>query len=117
MSVLNKSLPLKKFFSIGEVSKICNIKPYVLRYWEKEFDDLRPLKRRGNRRFYQRSEVLLIFKIQKLLHEQGFTIHGARQFLANSTKISQLDQNEITKMIVADLSDLKLILSQEKSGA
>lgn len=74
-------IPVKRYFSIGEVSELCGVKPYVLRYWEQEFAQLRPMKRRGNRRYYQHHEVLLIRRIRELLYDQGFTISGARNQL------------------------------------
>jgi DNA-binding transcriptional MerR regulator len=75
-------IPAKRYFTIGEVGELCGVKPYVLRYWEQEFTQLRPVKRRGNRRYYQHHEVLLIRRIRDLLYEQGFTISGARNRLA-----------------------------------
>ncbi|MEP6607225.1 MAG: MerR family transcriptional regulator [Burkholderiaceae bacterium] len=75
------SIPAKRYFTIGEVSELCGVKPHVLRYWEQEFTQLRPVKRRGNRRYYQHHEVLLIRRIRELLYEQGFTISGARNRL------------------------------------
>lgn len=74
-------IPAKRYFTIGEVSELCGVKPHVLRYWEQEFTQLRPVKRRGNRRYYQHHEVLLIRRIRELLYEQGFTISGARNRL------------------------------------
>jgi len=74
-------IPAKRYFTIGEVSELCGVKPYVLRYWEQEFAQLRPMKRRGNRRYYQHHEVLLVRRIRGLLYEQGFTISGARNQL------------------------------------
>ena len=74
-------IPAKRYFTIGEVSELCGVKPHVLRYWEQEFIQLKPVKRRGNRRYYQHHEVLLIRKIRELLYEQGFTISGARNRL------------------------------------
>ena len=74
-------IPAKRYFTIGEVSELCGVKPHVLRYWEPEFTQLKPVKRRGNRRYYQHHEVLLIRKIRELLYEQGFTISGARNRL------------------------------------
>ena len=71
-------IPAKRYFTIGEVSELCGVKPHVLRYWEQEFTQLKPVKRRGNRRYYQHHEVLLIRRIRELLYEQGFTISGAR---------------------------------------
>src|SRR4051812_20975699 len=77
-------IPAKRYFTIGEVSELCGVKPYVLRYWEQEFTQLKPMKRRGNRRYYQHHEVLLIRRIRELLYEQGFTISGARNRLTES---------------------------------
>ena len=76
-------IPAKRYFTIGEVSELCGVKPYVLRYWEQEFTQLKPMKRRGNRRYYQHHEVLLIRRIRELLYEQGFTISGARNRLTD----------------------------------
>src|ERR671910_2065735 len=78
------AIPAKRYFTIGEVSDLCGVKPYVLRYWEQEFTQLKPVKRRGNRRYYQHHEVLLIRRIRELLYEEGFTISGARNRLDNS---------------------------------
>jgi DNA-binding transcriptional MerR regulator len=75
-------IPAKRYFTIGEVSELCEVKPHVLRYWEQEFSQLKPVKRRGNRRYYQRQDVMLIRQIRALLYEQGFTIGGARQQMA-----------------------------------
>jgi len=77
------AIPAKRYFTIGEVSELCGVKPYVLRYWEQEFTQLKPMKRRGNRRYYQHHEVLLIRRIRDLLYEQGFTINGARNRLSD----------------------------------
>jgi DNA-binding transcriptional MerR regulator len=77
------AIPAKRYFTIGEVSDLCGVKPYVLRYWEQEFTQLKPMKRRGNRRYYQHHEVLLIRRIRELLYDQGFTISGARNRLAD----------------------------------
>jgi DNA-binding transcriptional MerR regulator len=74
-------IPAKRYFTIGEVSELCGVKPHVLRYWEQEFTQLKPVKRRGNRRYYQHHEVLLIRRIRELLYDQGFTISGARNRL------------------------------------
>src|SRR5258705_4262435 len=78
------AIPAKRYFTIGEVSDLCGVKPYVLRYWEQEFTQLKPVKRRGNRRYYQHHEVLLIRRIRELLYEEGFTISGARNRLDNA---------------------------------
>lgn len=78
------AIPAKRYFTIGEVSELCCVKPYVLRYWEQEFTQLKPMKRRGNRRYYQHHEVLLVRRIRELLYDQGFTISGARNRLADA---------------------------------
>ena len=82
------AIPAKRYFTIGEVSDLCGVKPYVLRYWEQEFTQLKPMKRRGNRRYYQHHEVLLIRRIRDLLYEQGFTISGARNRLSDHAALS-----------------------------
>jgi DNA-binding transcriptional MerR regulator len=79
-------IPAKRYFTIGEVSELCGVKPHVLRYWEQEFTQLRPMKRRGNRRYYQHHEVLLVRRIRELLYEQGFTISGARNRLGEAAQ-------------------------------
>jgi DNA-binding transcriptional MerR regulator len=84
-------IPAKRYFTIGEVSELCLVKPYVLRYWEQEFVQLKPMKRRGNRRYYQHHEVLLIRRIRELLYEQGFTISGARNQLAEMGVVVHID--------------------------
>lgn len=86
------AIPAKRYFTIGEVSDLCAVKPYVLRYWEQEFTQLRPMKRRGNRRYYQHHEVLLIRRIRELLYEQGFTISGARNQLLDRGPASSATQ-------------------------
>lgn len=83
------AIPSKRYFTIGEVSELCGLKPHVLRYWEQEFPSLQPVKRRGNRRYYQRHDVLLIRKIRTLLYEEGYTIGGARQQLAGAEGAKQ----------------------------
>lgn len=83
------AIPAKRYFTIGEVSELCGVKPYVLRYWEQEFTQLKPMKRRGNRRYYQHHEVLLIRRIRDLLYEQGFTISGARNRLTENNASRQ----------------------------
>ncbi len=85
-------IPAKRYFTIGEVSELCGVKPHVLRYWEQEFTQLKPVKRRGNRRYYQHHEVLLIRRIRDLLYEQGFTISGARNRLDDA-----LTQDPVTQ--------------------
>ena len=79
-------IPRKRYFAIGEVSELCDVKPHVLRYWEQEFPQLKPAKRRGNRRYYQQDDVLMVRRIRSLLYEQGFTIGGARQRLRETPK-------------------------------
>src|SRR4051794_36787804 len=81
------AIPAKRYFTIGEVSELCGVKPYVLRYWEQEFTQLKPMKRRGNRRYYQHHEVLLIRRIRELLYDQGFTISGARNRLVEGLHV------------------------------
>ncbi|MFZ2389295.1 MAG: MerR family transcriptional regulator [Polaromonas sp.] len=83
------SIPVKRYFTIGEVSDLCGVKPHVLRYWEQEFSQLRPMKRRGNRRYYQHHEVLMIRRIRDLLYDQGFTISGARNKLQEHVQIER----------------------------
>tara|TARA_B100000575_G_scaffold129737_1_gene103410 strand:+ start:940 stop:1293 length:354 start_codon:yes stop_codon:yes gene_type:complete len=96
------AIPPKRYFTIGEVGELCAVKPHVLRYWEAEFPQLKPVKRRGNRRYYQRQDVILIRQIKSLLYEQGYTIGGARQKMANSPEdvsISRLSSGEIKSLI------------------
>jgi DNA-binding transcriptional MerR regulator len=87
-------IPAKRYFTIGEVSELCGVKPHVLRYWEQEFTQLKPVKRRGNRRYYQHHEVLLIRRIRELLYEEGFTISGARNRLDNSRVVETEEKSE-----------------------
>ena len=96
-------IPAKRYFTIGEVSELCGVKPHVLRYWEQEFTQLKPVKRRGNRRYYQHHEVLLIRKIRELLYEQGFTISGAR---------NRLDGAEGTTQTTSEAPSLPLASAQ-----
>lgn len=91
-------IPAKRYFTIGEVSELCGVKPHVLRYWEQEFTQLKPVKRRGNRRYYQHHEVLLIRRIRELLYEQGFTISGAR---------NRLDEHHNVKNEVVEASSVQ----------
>ena len=90
-------IPGKRYFTIGEVSDLCGVKPHVLRYWEQEFPQLKPVKRRGNRQYYQRQDVLIIRKIRSLLYEQGFTIGGARNRLTGDD--AQVDLNQSQQLI------------------
>jgi DNA-binding transcriptional MerR regulator len=110
-------IPSKRYFTIGEVGELCTVKPHVLRYWEQEFPQLKPVKRRGNRRYYQREDVLLIRQIKSLLYEQGFTIGGARQRMsgpqeqpaANVTTTAAVEGNDIRSMIAEIESVLKML--------
>ncbi len=86
-------IPAKRYFTIGEVSLLCGVKPHVLRYWEQEFPQLKPLKRRGNRRYYQRHDVIMIRQIRSLLYEQGFTIGGARQKMSGTEAKSDVSHS------------------------
>ncbi|HCL86080.1 MerR family transcriptional regulator [Pulveribacter sp.] len=90
MSTALPSIPAKRYFTIGEVAQLCGVKPHVLRYWEQEFSQLRPMKRRGNRRYYQHHEVLMIRRIRELLYEQGFTISGARNRLTELAQAARM---------------------------
>ena len=109
------SIPAKRYFTIGEVAELCGVKPHVLRYWEQEFTQLRPMKRRGNRRYYQHHEVLMIRRIRDLLYDQGFTISGARnrlQELAHSAKgetaAEASAEPEMPSMLVDTARDLSI---------
>ncbi|MEN8168154.1 MAG: MerR family transcriptional regulator [Pseudomonadota bacterium] len=105
------AIPGKRYFTIGEVSDLCQVKPHVLRYWEQEFPQLKPVKRRGNRRYYQRHDVLMIRQIRSLLYEQGFTIGGARQQLSGDTaKEDQQQSQQIVKQLRSELEDVLQIL-------
>jgi len=100
-------IPSKRYFTIGEVSELCGVKPHVLRYWEQEFTQLKPVKRRGNRRYYQRHDVILIRQIRSLLYDQGFTIGGARQQLTGETAKEDTSQsNQLVKQIRNELEDI-----------
>ena len=105
MTVDNKPLPAipaKRYFTIGEVSELCGVKAYVLRYWEQEFTQLKPMKRRGNRRYYQHHEVLLIRRIRELLYDQGFTISGARNRLAEQVPVVRIGRNNGDEVLPPD---------------
>jgi DNA-binding transcriptional MerR regulator len=93
-TVVLPPIPAKRYFTIGEVSELCGVKPHVLRYWEQEFTQLKPVKRRGNRRYYQHHEVLLIRRIRELLYEQGFTISGARNRL-DTRVVNDQDKDDL----------------------
>ncbi len=104
-------IPGKRYFTIGEVSELCEVKPHVLRYWEQEFPQLKPVKRRGNRRYYQRQDVLMIRQIRALLYEQGFTIGGARQQLDSDTAKTDTQQSQlIIKQLRNELEEVLEIL-------
>ncbi len=109
------AIPDKLYFTISEVSYLCALKAYVLRYWEQEFPQLRPVKRRGNRRFYQHQDILLVRQIRKLLYEDGFTIEGARAQLSNTPEgISQsVKMNATVKKIIAELETVLQNLQAE----
>jgi len=102
-------IPAKRYFTIGEVSELCGVKPHVLRYWEQEFTQLKPVKRRGNRRYYQHHEVLLIRRIRELLYEDGFTISGARNRLDSSLGNEERDNNGRGARAAAGVKDLAAI--------
>jgi DNA-binding transcriptional MerR regulator len=105
-------IPAKRYFTIGEVSELCSVKPHVLRYWEQEFPQLKPVKRRGNRRYYQRQDVLLIRQIRSLLYEQGYTIGGARQRMTDDPTNTP-DQGQYTHLIhqmIVELEDVLKVL-------
>ena len=105
------TIPGKRYFTIGEVSDLCAVKPHVLRYWEQEFSQLKPLKRRGNRRYYQRQDVILIRQIRGLLYEQGFTIGGARQRLTSDDARDDSNQSQqIIKQLRMELDEVLDIL-------
>ena len=104
-------IPSKRYFTIGEVSDLCGVKPHVLRYWEQEFPQLKPVKRRGNRRYYQRQDVLVIRQIRSLLYEQGFTIGGARNRLQGDEARDDLTQaQQIVRQIRVELEEVLRIL-------
>jgi len=111
------SIPAKRYFTIGEVSDLCGVKPHVLRYWEQEFTQLKPLKRRGNRRYYQHHEVLLIRRIRELLYEHGFTINGARNRLEEPQPAKTVVPVSVPASVISGInmglirSELKGILS------
>jgi DNA-binding transcriptional MerR regulator len=104
-------IPGKRYFTIGEVSELCAVKPHVLRYWEQEFPQLKPVKRRGNRRYYQRQDVLVIRQIRSLLYEEGFTIGGARQKLTGDEAKTDVSQSQqIIRQVRIELEDLLKVL-------
>ena len=107
------AIPGKRYFTIGEVSDLCGVKPHVLRYWEQEFPQLAPLKRRGNRRYYQRQDVMIIRQIRSLLYEHGFTIGGARQRLSGEkAKLDISQSRQIIHQLRMELEDVLIILKR-----
>ncbi|PPC81710.1 MAG: MerR family transcriptional regulator [Methylotenera sp.] len=112
-------IPAKRYFTIGEVSELCGVKPHVLRYWEQEFTQLKPVKRRGNRRYYQHHEVLLIRRIRELLYEQGFTISGARNRLDDlefNAKTGQVEKaTNVKATITASIEPESVTLATSES--
>ena len=106
-------IPAKRYFAIGEVSELCAVKPHVLRYWEREFAQLDPVKRRGNRRYYQPHDVMMVRRIRSLLYDQGFTIDGARQRLAGKQGVQEQTQSRlVVRQLIAELEDLRRILKR-----
>ena len=106
-------IPGKRYFTIGEVSELCGVKPHVLRYWEQEFPQLKPVKRRGNRRYYQRHDVLMIRQIRSLLYEHGFTIGGARQKLDGGEAKEDVNHSrQIIRQTISELEDLLEVLKR-----
>ena len=107
------AIPGKRYFTIGEVSTLCGVKPHVLRYWEQEFPQLKPVKRRGNRRYYQRQDVLMIRQIRALLYEQGFTIGGARQKMSGEDAKEDVTQSQqIVHQVRLELEDVLQLLKR-----
>ena len=104
-------IPGKRYFTIGEVSELCDVKPHVLRYWEQEFPQLKPVKRRGNRRYYQRQDVMTIRQIRSLLYEHGFTIGGARQRLTEEGTIVDESADRFRALVRDMISELEELLS------
>jgi len=110
MEISLPPIPAKRYFTIGEVSELCGVKPHVLRYWEQEFTQLRPMKRRGNRRYYQHHEVLMIRRIRDLLYDQGFTISGARN------KLQEIVQHEREKRRAGEVMLNGVEVLEEEKG-
>ena len=104
-------IPGKRYFKIGEVSELCDVKPHVLRYWEQEFAQIKPVRRTGNRRYYQRQDVIVVRQIRSLLYDQGFTINGARQRLAgDEAKRDQTRFRLLVKQMIAEMEGLLQLL-------
>jgi len=107
-------IPAKRYFTIGEVSDLCAVKPHVLRYWEQEFPQLKPVKRRGNRRYYQRQDVITIRQIRALLYDQGFTINGARQRMTGDVIEENSGQyKHIVQQMISELEQVLSVLERE----
>ena len=107
------AIPAKRYFTIGEVSELCGVKPHVLRYWEQEFEQLKPVKRRGNRRYYQRGDVIMIRQIRSLLYEQGFTIGGARQQLQGEGASDDVNRSQqIIRQVRLELEQVLHVLKR-----
>ena len=105
-------IPGKRYFTIGEVSELCAVKPHVLRYWEQEFPNLEPVKRRGNRRYYQREDVILIRQIRSLLYDQGYTIGGARQRMSGEDDVVESgDYKQLLRQMISELQDVLKVLN------
>lgn len=105
------SIPLKRYFTIGEVSELCGVKPHIIRYWEQEFVQLRSIRRRGNRRYYQHHEVLLVRRIRELLYNQGFTISGARNRLDDGPEVAAAEEKDDAPVVAVGLrSELQAII-------
>lgn len=105
------AIPGKRYFTIGEVSELCGVKAHVLRYWEQEFPQLSPVKRRGNRRYYQRQDVLTIRQIRSLLYDQGYTIGGAKQKLSSDDSEGEVTKNsQLIKQMIAELEEVLAVL-------
>ena len=126
MGTVLPAIPAKRYFTIGEVAELCGVKPHVLRYWEQEFTQLKPVKRRGNRRYYQHHEVLLIRRIRELLYEQGFTISGARNRLdgrghemadAHEAELPLAAPTVDVEMLRAELLDILALLKHGSSAS
>ncbi|HEY5717004.1 MAG TPA: MerR family transcriptional regulator [Motiliproteus sp.] len=109
---LPSAVPEKRYFTIGEVAELCGVKPHVLRYWEQEFEQLQPVKRRGNRRYYQRQDVLLVRQLCELLYDRGFTIAGARQWLAGSE--ARGDDQKYRQLLRQTITELEELLVELK---
>ncbi len=106
-------IPAKRYFTIGEVSDLCDVKAHVLRYWEQEFQQIKPVKRRGNRRYYQRQDVIMIRQIRSLLYDDGFTIGGARQWLAGrAAKDDNNQSQQIIRQVRTELEEILHILKR-----